>query len=80
MTLVTEVFRKILGAKEYSYQQGNKYFTVCLNLGRMAVSLQYFMETHHREAPGSEHRSPWIGTEHTAIVEMKKVHERACLH
>lgn len=45
----------------------------------MAVSLQHFTETHHREAPGSEHRSPWIGTEHTAIVEMKKAHESACL-
>lgn len=41
------------------------------------MPLQHFTETHHREAPGSEHRSPWIGTEHTAIVEMKKVHESA---
>jgi len=55
MSFITEVLRKILGAKDYSQQIGNKYFTICLHLGRrMAVSLQHFTKTHHREALGSE--------------------------
>ena len=55
MTFVTEVLRKILGAKDYSQQIGNEYFMVCLNLGRrMALSLQHFTKMCHTEALGSQ--------------------------